>query len=319
MKRKQWKRLLPLLGTIGLLAWLFTRVSPAQLWDAFQRIDWHLLVPMTWALAIGNYLWDAVCITWLFHDGRGESESVRYRDVLRLRGVSYLFSVINWGLGQGLLVYVMSRLRKLPISTAAGRCVAMAYVDVLMLLGFGLLGVTLNTDPRIAPMTKPAIVALVLLGGTLILFRLAPRRWLRHVKKSKAGGVADILQWRWSSLLQLCAMRSVYFVGGMIYLGACLRVCGIYLDYHVVISILAVIAMLDGLPISIFSLGTRENALILLLNPEDPAVVVAFCLIWSLGVVSTRVLIGLLCFWHPASRGIWDEQKATLQTSGVAA
>ncbi|MBW3600650.1 MAG: hypothetical protein KY475_25730, partial [Planctomycetes bacterium] len=54
--------------------------------------------------------------------------------------------ILNFGLGQGLLAWIVSKDQDRPLVTAAGRCAVMACVDVL--LSRGLIGAGLSSDPR---------------------------------------------------------------------------------------------------------------------------------------------------------------------------
>src|SRR5690606_40706061 len=93
-----------------------------------------------------TFFWDALCLRRLFSNGR---QPIDYRLVAHARGLSYLFAVVNFSFGQGLLAFILSRARNIRFAEAAGRCVVMAYVDVLTLLSVGLLGASFSSDPRI--------------------------------------------------------------------------------------------------------------------------------------------------------------------------
>src|SRR5207248_719476 len=78
-----------------------------------------------------------------------------------------------------------------------------------------------------------------------------------------------------------------------------LRLCGIGLSFQILCSVIPLVLLADGLPISVSGLGTREVTLILLLNPEEQerAIVLAFSLLWSIGLALGRLMIGLVHWW----------------------
>jgi hypothetical protein len=78
----------------------------------------------------------------------------------------------------------------------------------------------------------------------------------------------------------------LYAVVGLTY-------CGVELHSRVVCSIVPLVLVADGLPISISGLGTRETALVYLVDPPQPAVLLAFSLFWSTGLMLGRLLLGL--------------------------
>ncbi len=293
------KRLLPLVGSSVMLLWLFSRFSLTELINAFGQFQWPLLIPLTWALVAFTFLWDSLCLRRLFSQG---TEPIDYGVVAHARGLSYLFAVVNFSFGQGLLAFILSRARGIRFAEAAGRCVVMAYVDVLTLLSVGLMGASFSSDPRIRYMPLVAGLALASLLSVVAVLKVFPGRAIPRFRQSPLGDAARLLDWPWSEIGSLAGLRLVYFSGSILYLWTALWIAGFAIGPLVAISVLPIIAMLEGLPLSIGGLGTRETALVLLLQPPHPELLVAFCLVWSGSFISGRMLIGLISLWHPRSR-----------------
>lgn len=293
------KRLLPLVGSTVMLLWLFSRFSVAELVRAFGQFNWPLLIPLTLALVLFTFFWDSLCLRRLFSSG---SEPIDYRLVAHARGLSYLFAIINFSFGQGLLAFILSRARGIRFAEAAGRCVVMAYVDVLTLLSVGLLGASFSNDPRIRYVPLIAGLALAGLLSVVAVLKVFPGRAIPRFRQSPLGDAAHLLDWPWRELAKLAGLRLIYFSGSIVYLWTALWIAGFAIGPLVAISVLPIIAMLEGLPLSIGGLGTRETALVLLLKPPQPELLVAFCLVWSGSFISGRMLIGLISLWHPRSR-----------------
>ena len=95
----RWRKTLPLLFSVGLISWLVSRISVDNLWRAAAAVRWQLLllVPVTAAMVVLVYLWDAYCLPIVFASG---NPRLSYGCMLRLRGRSYLLSALNQGLGQ---------------------------------------------------------------------------------------------------------------------------------------------------------------------------------------------------------------------------
>lgn len=297
--RRIFKQMLPLLGSITLLSWVLSRLSVADLIAAFGQFNWPLLIPLTLALVLFTFLWDAVCLQRLFS---GAGQPLAYPLVAHARGLSYLFAVVNFSFGQGLLAFILSRARQISFIEAAGRCVVMAYVDVLTLLSVGVLGASLSSDPRIRHVPLIAGLALAGLLSLVAVLKVYPGQAIRRFRMTPMGDAAHLLDWSWGQLLKLSGLRLVYFSGSILYLWTALRIAGFGIGPLVAISVLPIIAMLEGLPLSVGGLGTRETALVLLLDPPQPELLVAFCLVWSGSFISGRMLIGLVSLWHPRSR-----------------
>lgn len=293
------KRLLPLVGSTVMLLWLFSRFSLSELIQAFGQFNWPLLIPLTLALVLFTFVWDSLCLQWLFSSG---SEPINYRLVAHARGLSYLFAIVNFSFGQGLLAFILSRARQMRFAEAAGRCVVMVYVDVLTLLSVGLLGASFSSDPRIRYVPLIAGLSLAGLLSVVAILKVFPGRAIPRFRQSPLGDAAHLLDWSWPDLARLAGLRLIYFSGSIAYLWTALWIAGFAIGPLVAISVLPIIAMLEGVPLSIGGLGTRETALVLLLKPPQPELLVAFCLVWSGSFISGRMLIGLLSLWHPRSR-----------------
>jgi hypothetical protein len=98
----------------------------------------------------------------------------------------------------------------------------------------------------------------------------------------------------------------VLFYGILLgYAATALAIEGFRIDRAVVLSTVPLVIIADGLP-SVSGLGTRETALVLLLKPPEPEVLVAVSLVWSSGMLVGRLLIGIFHLWRPGAPGHWS-------------
>jgi hypothetical protein len=178
-------------------------------------------------------------------------------------------------------------------------------VGVLLALGF--VGAMADPNPGLYAVRWVGGVGLVYLAGLIVLPSLLPRRF-----------GAWMAGWSWRRSLGLCVLRVVYFGIILAYVVAALRVCGVALDERLTVSVVPLVLLADGLPISISGLGTRETTLLYLLDPDDKAVVLAFSLMWSTGLVGGRLLIGLAHWWLPLSGGREPPEPAEAAAEGGA-
>ena len=288
---RHWRKAIPLLGSLLLLALVLWQISPGEVLEAFGRLNWAVLVPATVLLIASLYLWDSLCLWWLF--SRSDAP-LPYRRVLRARGTSYLFTVINYGLGHGMLAWLLARYRSKTFVSTAILCVMVTYVDMGVLFGLGLTGGTLSSDPRTEGVAWFCTAALLLWVSFTAVVRLLPRRLTERILETRWGQAMHSPDWRWGTLVPLAAMRTFYACHGVVYVAVCLAASGFALDFRVVLSVIPIIVLLDAVPISISGLGTREAALLLLLRPEDPSLLLAFSLVWWACGMGGRALIGLM-------------------------
>lgn len=301
-----WQRALPLIVSIGLLAWLLQIVSLRDLVGALSNLDWHLLAPLTALMVAVLYFWDSVCLQVLFVV---DDRLVPLKQSLAVRAKSYLLGAINYQLGQGAIAWGMAKLQNTSFLSALSRSVLLAYHDLFVLLTAGLIGATFGEDPRLARIQMICSVGLgILLAVTGGLF-LVCKRYGRWIRRTKWGAWID--SWSWRRSLQLSVLRVIYFGTLVFYASLALRICRIAVDWKVAVSAIPVVLLADGLP-SVTGLGTREAALLLLLDPPQPERLLAMSLVWSSGMIFGRFAIGLLALWVSPSR--WTQPSSSHQS-----
>jgi hypothetical protein len=284
---RRWARWLPPLVSAGLAAWVIWRVSPDKLTRAAALLDWPCLLAATAALVLALYLWDAVCLWWLF---ARPDRPLPFQAVLHARGSSYLLTAVNYEVGQAVLAWRLARAQGRPFGRVLATCVLLAGHDLAVLLALGLAGALLSGDPR----TEAALwICGAGLGGLLglaLLARLVPR-----ARPGRWAAWAGTWDWRRSAALVL--LRTGYYSLLLLYAAVGLRLSGMGLDVRVVCGVVPLVLLADGLPISVSGLGTREAALLYLLSPEQPGRLLAFSLVWSAGLMLGRLALGLAHWW----------------------
>jgi Lysylphosphatidylglycerol synthase TM region len=280
------RRILPLVVSLGLIAWVFWRISPQALIQAVHEVNWTLLLPATAAMVLSLYFWDAVCLGVVY---RIDQRPWSYGRALHLRGLSYLGAAVHYELGQVMLAWAAAKFQKTGVVRMLSRSVVLAYHDVLVLLGLGLVGSLLTDDARIQQV-QPFLVA-GLVGVLLVAFLVwaAPARMVRHWKTAETL----LTDWSIRRSLVLIPLRCVYFSILLLYAVTALEIVRIPVDLRLVFGTVPLVLLADGLP-NIAGLGTRDAALQLLLHPPRREVLLALSLVWTTGLVVGRAAIGLV-------------------------
>ena len=143
----RWRKTLPLLVSFGLLACLAYRISPADLWRAVAVLPWKALVPLTAGLVVALYFWDSLCLLTVFSTDR---ERLTYRQMLRLRGKSYVVGAWNQGLGQAAVAWQVSRTLNTSLRAALAGSIILSWHEALILSVAALAGSYGIDNPRIA-------------------------------------------------------------------------------------------------------------------------------------------------------------------------
>jgi hypothetical protein len=287
---------LPLVGSVVLVALLIIRVSPTELAHAFAQLNWCVLIPLTAALVLVAFFWDSICVWCLFVDPQ---RHLSYGEVLHARAMAYLLAIINHGAGQGMLAWKLAKLQRKTFVSGVGRCLLLAYVDAVVLLSLGFIGALACKDPRAKAVMAFCGVGVAAMVALTVTLRLLPASLKTRLLETRWGARLDLREWSWQRVRPICALRVVYFALGAAYAVTGLAICGVGVDHVLVLSVFPVATMADALPVSVSGLGTRETALLLLLRPEQPAILLAFCLVWSASVIVGRAMIGIGCFWLP--------------------
>jgi hypothetical protein len=283
---------MPLLVSVGLLVWLVYRISPQALVAAASQLNCPRLCLVFSAMVLALYLWDSVCLHWLFAE---PGLPLSFSKVLRARGSSYAASAVNYELGQGLVAWELARAQGTSLVSALGRCLLLAAHDVAVLLTLGLAG-SLLIDTTIARgiMGFCAIGLTVLIVVGLLAYFFP--RW-RHERRTIGGEHFWPRSWTWGRSLQLSGMRGIYYAIILAAVGLGLEVAPVPVGRQVVFGAVPVVLLADGLPISVSGLGTRETALLSLIDAPQPGALLAFSLIWSAVLMTGRLLIGLVHWW----------------------
>jgi hypothetical protein len=294
------RRCLPLLISAGLLGWLSWRVPPLKLVQAAAVLDWPLLGLLTAALLVALFAWDAVCLTWLFSQ---PDHPLRYRTVLHARAASYLWAVLNYEIGQGVLAWRLGRLCGMTLGASLGRVVLLALHDVAVLLGFALVGALVLARPRSPAIAAACAGSLLGLAMIALLLKRLPPRWRGWLPQR--GSFLD--WWGRRHSLTLLGLRLGFFLILWLYVALALRVCGIGEDGRVLGGAVPMALLFELVP-SISGLGTRDTALLTVLQPSEgqEALVMSFTLFWSTGLLIGRLLIGLVSWWLP-----WRDQASS--------
>jgi hypothetical protein len=290
--RKYFPSVLRVVISTVLAAWVIWLASPRKLAETIPVLDWQPLVIATVTLVFALFLVDSVCIYWLFSR---QDSSLNYRSVVHARGSSYLLSSFNYELGQGALAWNLSRPRGQTLLPALAKCVLLAYHDVAVLAMLGLIGATQSEIPQSARVAWFCGIVLMLLVGIGVVVRVLPWSRLNRWVSSKLR--LGLETWTWQQSAQLCLLRAAYFAVILLYAAIGLRLSGFNLSLQVLCSVIPLVLLADGLPISMSGLGTREATLVYLLNPDDRAGLVAFSLLWSVGLALGRAIIGLFYWW----------------------
>ncbi len=300
---RRGRQALPALVSVGLITWLVWTVSPRRLLAALATSNWPWLVAATAVQVVVLFLWDTVCVWWLF---RQPDRRLPFRTVLRLRCDTVIWSAVNLEVGQAAFAWQLAKSLNVPPTDTLGYCLLLALVDCGTLLSLALVGSFLHPSPLTRPWRWLCLGGLAGLGLLVVLVKLIPDRWHRWLAARPWAGWLAWLDWR--AVGRLAGLRLILFLLVLVYAGVGLAICRVPVDPLTVAGVIPFVLMAESLP-GTAGLGERETALVYLYpaGEEYRAALLGFGLIWSTVVILGRVLIGLVSWCRPRRKGVRDE------------
>jgi hypothetical protein len=312
--RARLGRALAWVVTAGALAWLFWKTPIAEVWAAIGRAE-----PWTVPAAVGAvllvYLADSFAMWRTFGWFLAK---LPFRDVLIVRGATYLLAAINYSVGQGAIVYFVHRARGVPIMRGVATVLLIMGTNVLVLLALVGGGLLLGAEhpPALVPVVGAACAGL----AVYVVLVLVRPRWLATRPLFDVLLSAGLM-----GHLKPMLVRLPHIAALMAFNLSALRGFGVEVPLGAAFASLPVILFIAVLPISVQGLGTTQAAMVLFFaryvspGAGDPkAVVLAASLAAQVMALATQVTIGLICMRTRTARGLGEAAKQAAQAKEAA-
>ena len=288
-------KLWPLLLALAILAYLFTRIPRAALWDALASGPW---------LWLGAYIVFVVLLV-LLADAYATCVSLRvmglrpqFSLIVLVRGATYLLGILNYSLGQGALGFYLQR-SGLATVRAAGIVLFLLIVNSGLLLIMSGLGLLAGAFPG-GGFPGLSFLALGLAAGMLaylIVVSLRPH----FLQGSRL--LAPLLEAGLGGHLRAAAGRMPHVLILLITFWGAIRLWGIPVPLLQGLVVIPVVLFLSALPITPAGLGTFQAGMVILLGPYVPladpearaAAVLAFSLVYQCLGLTIQAILGIWC------------------------
>ena len=301
--RKKLGRILPWVVTLGLLFYLFRIISFREMGKALVEAP-YWTVPAFVVLVLGVYLGDCFAIwkTFGWFVAR-----LSFREVLVVRGATYLLALVNYTVGQGAIVYFVNRSRGVPLLRGTAAVLLIMGTNILLLLIFASIGLVVAPD-------MPAVLRKIVFGAyaalALYSIQLVLRpRWLTSRPIFDVLFAAGI-----SGHLRTVLVRVPHLGILMVFTYTSLRAFGVQVPVSHAILYLPMIYFIGVLPIAVMGLGTTQFMMILLLSryvpgaAHDPAKAAAAITAASLGgqavALAVQATLGVFCMRNQLARNL---------------
>ncbi len=163
------KQILPWLITLLVLAFIGFTTDLATAWSTLQRADWIGFIPAVIGVCLVVFVVDSWCLVRLFSRFNAD---VTLREVLPLKGASYLLNVINYNAAAAGIALFFRNRKRVPFIEALGSMLWLNFIDIVSLALLVLIGMGVSPralSPELAgPVAGVAIFVLLVLLGSCI-------------------------------------------------------------------------------------------------------------------------------------------------------
>ena len=299
--------------TGGALAWLFWKTPFSDVVAALKHAaPWT--IPAVLATVILIYIADSFAMWKTFGWFLAE---LPFRDVLIVRGATYLLAAINYSVGQGAIVYFVHRARGVPVMRGVATVLLIMGTNLLVLLAFVTAGLALSSTrpPALVPVIGAAWAGLAVYVAVIVARPrfLASRPLFDVLLSAGLGGH-----------LRAMLVRLPHIASLMLYQIVALRSLGVVIPFGTALATLPVVMFIAVLPISVQGLGTTQAAMVLFFSSYVPAgagdpraVILGASLGAQAIALGFQVLTGFVCLRTKTARGLGrDAREGAAETPG---
>lgn len=301
-----WKRVLPPIVTLVIFYFIFQRIPFERFLAALQRADYPRFFLFMIPNSLFYFCWDTLVLAFLMRWFHGP---IRYRDLLPVRAVTYVVSLMNTHLARGAQAFYLTRKLRAPFLQLASTVMFLFLVELTHLAIWATAGMV------VFPHLMPAGLFWIPVGFVLFwLFFLSYVRldfapW--RVVLSPVSGLFPPLRGRgrvreWALLrtfrmaapkryVQVVLLRAPMFLVSLLLHYMAVQTFGMEIPLGRLMAFLPVVFMLASLPVTVAHLGTTQAAWIFFFNDyAAESQLLAYSLASHLAFVLGRALLGLV-------------------------
>ena len=304
--RARLGRIAAWIGTAAALGWVFWKTPIRAVQAALAHANpWLIAAAMVGLLLV--YAADSLAMWrafWWF------LARLSFREVLIVRGASYLLAAINYSVGQAAIVYFVHRTRGVPVMRGVATVLLIMGTNLLLLLMMVTGGLALGAT-RITAL--PTIVGAAWIGLLFYIAVIAIRpRFLT------ARPLFDVLLSAGvTGHLKAVAVRVPHVAALIIFQVTMFRAFHVAVPIIEAVTLLPVVFFIAALPLSVQGLGTTQAAMILFFAhfapgapPDQKAAVVAASLVGQALALALQATIGFVCLQTPVGRTLRNPRPA---------
>lgn len=289
---------------VAIFVFIFARIPFHEVADAVAARDNLRFVPFAFLYFTVVFVLECVGLAWLFRRFHG---GATFREMMPIRGATYLLGLINYNVGLGgIIYYVHKKRRETPWIEIASSLLLLAGWDTILLVGLASYGLFFAGVGG-ADASGLRILCLCLLGGLVpyalvCATRLKGPAWLERLRRWRL--LTAVVRADLRAHAELWALRlplHLFIVFGH---WVALDLYDIRVPFDAALVYIPVIILIGVLPISPHGWGTTQAASLVFFSAYGPeAGVLAYSLMMNLIYLLFQVAVGL-AFLRKAWRDI---------------
>jgi hypothetical protein len=318
-----WKRLLPLLVTVAIFYFIFLKVPFARFLEALQQADFPRFLALMVPNSVFYFCWDTLVLAYLMRWFHGP---LRYRELLPVRAVAYVVSLMNTHLARAAMAYYLTRKLRMPFFELASTVIFNWLVDLTHLAvwatcGMAVYAALLPEEVFWMPLGFVTFwfAFLLYVRGNVAPWRLLLEplagyfpRWRGRFRVREWALLRTFREAPLKRYAQFILLRAPMFFVALVFHYFAVQAFGIEIPFGRMLALLPIIFMLASLPITVAHLGTTQAAWIFFFQAYAPAPrLLAYSLASHLAFVLGRALLGLVFLPH-AYKEVFEPFRRTM-------
>ena len=289
-RRTAWTRGVPVALTVAIFLIIFWRIPFAAFWQALSRAQLLPFLVLMGSFSLCFFLLDTFVLSKLIRWFHGP---LPYRELLPVRAVTYLVSIINTQLAQGALALYMHRRFRTPLAHITSTVALMILLETTNLLLFATVGFL--AFPGGVPLGLLAL-PLILVVVWLLIMSLA-RGKLGALGRRLSGSelLSTFRRARLHHCVIILSLKGTVFFLALLVHSQALAFFGIHIPLGRLVTFLPVVFLMGALPITVAHLGTSQAAWIFFFSDYAPeADLLAYSLVSHLTFMLANGTFGVL-------------------------
>jgi Lysylphosphatidylglycerol synthase TM region len=289
-QRTLWVRGVPVALTVVIFLLIFWRIPFGAFWQALSRAQLLPFLALMGSFSLCFFLLDTFVLSKLIRWFHGP---LSYRELLPVRAVTYLVSIINTQLAQGALALYMHRRFRTPLAQITSTVVLMILLETTNLILFATIGCL--AFPGGAPLALLALPLILVLVWLLIMGLARGKLGVLGQRLRGSELLSTFRRARLRHCVVILGLKGAVFFLALLVHSQALAFFGIHIPLMRLVAFLPIVFLVGALPITVAHLGTSQAAWIFFFSAYAPeADLLAYSLVSHLTFMLSNGTFGVL-------------------------